>query len=274
MKAASEIHEWEFGWLGKHTGKSSTKGDYTCRVPCPCSSILRRGVRAVLARRGSTFGTRVDSAGWCAGVRRGGRAVGVPEDDRVSRGSRGDPQGLLADASACAARKQLTKPQTKDFGFQSRCLRRCGLSSSSLAAAGPGPLWRQGALPAPGSRRGFTQLSGSPRRAGMLPQEDELSIEKPRRRHTPAIGQRGRRAGARAAGAGAAAPGSSPRQQLPVLEGRRREPGASPALGGARRRGRVAPGRRTVPRPTCGGLPAAEPAAGGLRGEGAGSEEV
>lgn len=108
------------------------------------------------------------------------------------------------------------KPQTKALGSQSRCPRRCLLNSSSLAAAGPGPPWRQGALPALGSRRGFTQLSGSPRRAGMLPQEDELSIEKPRRRrHTPAIGQRGRRAGARAAGEGApapaAAPGSSPR---------------------------------------------------------------
>lgn len=34
--------------------------------------------------------------------------------------------------------------------------------------------------------------------------------------------------------------------------------------------GRVTPGRRTVPRPTCGGRPAAEPAASGLRSEGAG----
>lgn len=44
----------------------------------------------------------------------------------------------------------------------------------------------------------------------MLPQEDELSIEKPRRRYTPAIGQRGRRAGARAAGARGAAPAAAP----------------------------------------------------------------
>lgn len=49
----------------------------TCRGPCPCSSPLWSGVRAALARRGSTFGTRVDSAGWCAGVRRGGRATCV-----------------------------------------------------------------------------------------------------------------------------------------------------------------------------------------------------
>lgn len=154
----------------------------------------------------------------------------VPEDRRVSRGSRGHPQGLRADASACAARRPLRKPRTKGFGSQSRSPRCCRLSSSSLAAAGPGSLWRQGPVLAPRARRGFIELSGSPRRAGMLPQEDGLSIEKPRRRQPPsAIGQRGRRAGA---------PGSQP----PALAGRRREPGASRALGGARRRGRVAPG--------------------------------
>lgn len=153
-------------------------------------------------------------------------------------------------------RGSVQMPQTKDFGSQPRCPCRCRLSSSSVAAAGPGVLWRQGAVLTPRARRGFIQLSGSPRRAGMLPQEDGLSIEKPRRRrHTSAIGQRGRRAGARAAGAGGAAPPGAPGSSS----------GSSPGISPRARGAQEGAGSREPARPCAvrgggeGSLPAAAP---------------
>lgn len=94
-----------------------------------------------------------------AGVRRGGALRVCARRAAASPAAVAGDEGLRAGAVAPAARRPLRKRQTKDFASRFRCLRCCRLGSSSLAAADPGPPWRQGSVPAPRPRRGFILLS-------------------------------------------------------------------------------------------------------------------
>lgn len=81
MKAASEIHEWEFGWLGKHTGKSSTERDSalpgTLSLQLP---LTARGAGSACKGGGALLGhVSIAQAGaWVSGGWKG--YMCVPED--------------------------------------------------------------------------------------------------------------------------------------------------------------------------------------------------
>lgn len=222
--------------------------------PVPAAAPPRAGLRAVKpGRRGRNFGTRVDGAGGCADVSRGGvRATYVP----MSPAALGGDEGLRSGAVAPAALRLLRKRQTKDFASRPRCLCCCKLGSSFLAAAGPGPPWQR-SVPAPCPAGGVSFcFPGSPDCAGKLQQENSSPLRNCDADTThSAVGRVG--------GSGTQAHrqwglGAPPPLQHPPFGARRREPAwpraAVPVRGGGEG---ACPGSRTVPLSllTCRGAP-------------------
>lgn len=224
MKAASEIHEWEFSWLGKHTDKSSPKRDSDLPgTLSPQQPLSAPGSGQSLQGEGAILG----------------RVSVVQAGARVSAGAGGLRACARRAAASPAARRLLTERQTKDFASRSRCLRCCKLGSSSLAAAGPAPPWRQGSVPAPcpppPGGVSFC-VPGSPCRAGRLPQEDGSPL-----RNRAADGTRSAIGRAEGGAQARGQPGARAPPPLAALAVWGTEVGASVApgyRGGARRRGR------------------------------------
>lgn len=183
--------------------------------PVPAAAPPGAGIRAEPARRGNDFGTRVDSAGGCAGVSRGGRARRAAAPPAALGGG----EGLRAGAVASAARGLLRKRQTKDFAsplsvpallHAGQQLPRCRRPRAAVAA---------GLCACP--RRGFVLRCRLSPRAGRLPREDASPL-----RNRAAGGTHsaiGRAAGARRR-AGHRGRGAPPPPAAPAVRGRRREP--------------------------------------------------